>query len=115
LIIDRDYQVRQLRLFKQMVDLGHITHRLKPTYYSPKSRTALAEAELKYMDDHESQSVYVSFDVQPEDMSSGLKRVWDGVKGDQTRLKLAIWTTTPWTLVSNLVRLPDQFRASQSD
>ena len=103
LISDRDYQVRQLRLFKQMVDLGHITHRLKPTYYSPKSRTALAEAELKYMDDHESQSVYVSFDVQPADMTSALRRVWDGVKGDQTSLKLGIWTTTPWTLVSNLV------------
>lgn len=81
-----------------MVDLGHITHRLKPTYYSPTARTALAEAELRYMDDHESRSVYVALNVEPKDMTASLFKATEGES-----VELAIWTTTPWTLPSNMV------------
>jgi len=82
-----------------MVQLGHIAHRLKPTYYSPTARTALAEAELRYVDDHESRSVYVALKVDPEDMPPTL-RAATGENGAE----LAIWTTTPWSLPSNMVR-----------
>lgn len=102
--MDHDYQIRQLRIFKQMVDdgesrlrssltTGHIVHRLKPTYYSPAAQTALAEAELRYMDDHESRSVYVALPVSKP--SPRLAQCG-------TDLDLAIWTTTPWTLPSNM-------------
>ncbi|KAK6907961.1 hypothetical protein I203_101962 [Kwoniella mangroviensis CBS 8507] len=76
--------------------------RLRPTYYSPSSRTALAEAELSYKDGHKSRSVYVGFPVAEEDMSEGLAEVYRRECGGKGKLELAIWTTTPWTLPANM-------------
>lgn len=103
---DHDFEIRQLRLFQAMVQKGFVTHRLRPVYYSPSSRTALAEAELEYKDGHRSRSVYVSLPVQEDDMSDALKEVYDSVKkqGGQD-LSLVIWTTTPWSLPGNSVSL----------
>ncbi len=84
---------------------GYITHRLRPTYYSPSSRTALAEAELKYQDGFKSRSVYIGFPVEQSDMSKGVKKAWQQAcreTGERT-LKLAIWTTTVWSLPGNMV------------
>ena len=38
-----------------------IYRRLRPVYWSPSTRTALAEAELEYNENHESIAVYVKF------------------------------------------------------
>lgn len=90
---------------------GHITHRLRPTYYSPSSRTALAESELSYKDGHKSRSVYVGFRVAPSDMSPALQKAcqttMDGNKVEP-RLSLAVWTTTAWTLPANAVSSPSR-------
>jgi isoleucyl-tRNA synthetase len=40
------------------IQSGHIYRAFKPVYWSTSSRTALAEAELEYQDDHVSASVY---------------------------------------------------------
>nr|XP_019003999.1 isoleucine-tRNA ligase [Kwoniella mangroviensis CBS 8507]OCF67460.1 isoleucine-tRNA ligase [Kwoniella mangroviensis CBS 8507] len=101
-LADHDFEIRQLKLFKTMVERGCITHRLRPTYYSPSSRTALAEAELSYKDGHKSRSVYVGFPVAEEDMSEGLAEVYRRECGGKGKLELAIWTTTPWTLPANM-------------
>jgi len=92
-------------LFQKMVEQGHITYRLRPTYYSPSSRTALAESELKYEDGHKSRSVYVGFAVDEADMSSGLRRAYEEAveKMGKLPLRLAVWTTTAWTLPANAV------------
>jgi len=42
---------------------GYIFRGLKPVHWSPSSRTALAEAELEYPDEHFSKSVYVSLRI----------------------------------------------------
>ncbi|CAG8535399.1 6997_t:CDS:2, partial [Ambispora gerdemannii] len=55
---DKEYEVRQLKVFHAMVKKGYIYRQNKPVYWSPSSRTALAEAELEYHDDHRSRSVY---------------------------------------------------------
>jgi isoleucyl-tRNA synthetase len=70
-------------------------------YYSSSSRTALAEAELTYKDDHVSTSVYVSFDIDIDQpgISDKLRRVLS----DQPPARLLVWTTTPWTLTANMV------------
>ncbi|AFR98680.2 isoleucine-tRNA ligase [Cryptococcus neoformans C23] len=100
--LDHDFEIRQLRLFQAMVQKGFVTHRLRPVYYSPSSRTALAEAELEYKDGHRSRSVYVSLPVQEDDMSDALKEIYDSVKEQDGRdLSLVIWTTTPWSLPGN--------------
>lgn len=73
-------------------------------HYSPSSRSALAEAELVYKDDHVSHSVYVSFAV---DTSGPLENsmLQELVKSGMN-VQLLIWTTTPWTLTANMVRGP---------
>ena len=100
-----------LPLLAKLTDTGHITHRLRPTYYSPSSRTALAESELSYKDGHKSRSVYVGFPVEQNDMSEGLKEAFDSTtkQTGSSSLNLAVWTTTAWTLPANAVR---EFRAS---
>ena len=44
------YEAAQLRVFASMFKRGSIYRGLKPVWYSPSSRTALAEAELEYPD-----------------------------------------------------------------
>lgn len=119
-ISDLDYEIQQLKLFQRMVEkgryagsscphssrlIGCITHRLRPTYYSPSSRTALAESELEYKDGFKSRSVYVGYPVEESDMSSKLKDTWRQAcqATGETSLKLAIWTTTVWSLPGNAV------------
>lgn len=80
---------------------GLIYRHHRPSYYSPSSRTALAEAELSYKENHVSRSVYVSFSIDRP--SEELSRILEGhLKGGQN-VGLAIWSTTAWSLSSNMV------------
>lgn len=100
---DHDYEIRQLRVFQKMVDRGLIYRHYRPVHYSPSSRSALAEAELVYAQDHVSHSVYVSFELDlasQEEMSVSLRDIVQS----QRRVQLLVWTTTPWTLSANMVR-----------
>jgi isoleucyl-tRNA synthetase len=88
-----------------MVARGFISHRHRPTYYSPSSRTALAEAELEYAD-LKSTSVYVAFPVSEGGMSEGVREAVTRARAanpDAGGLHIAIWTTTPWSLPGNMV------------
>lgn len=89
LTCDRDYEIRQLKVFLKMVQKKLIFQDLKPVYWSWSSQTALADAEIIYKD-VESDSVYVALELQEKNEFVN--------KGDN----LVIWTTTPWTLPSNL-------------
>ncbi|GAA5868985.1 hypothetical protein JCM8547_003242 [Rhodosporidiobolus lusitaniae] len=98
--MDWSYEKRQLEVVRDMVGKGLIVTHHRPTLYSPSSRTALAEAELEYREDHVSRSVYVSFPVSSPSpaLSSALSQA--GVEGE--KVSLAVWTTTAWTLPSNV-------------
>ena len=50
LTLQPQYEAAQLRVFAAMFKRGSIYRGLKPVWYSPSSRTALAEAELEYPD-----------------------------------------------------------------
>jgi isoleucyl-tRNA synthetase len=78
---------------------------MRPTYYSPSSMTALAESELSYKDGYRSQSVYIGFPVQADDMSQQLREAYDEATKQvgEVPISLAVWTTTPWTLPANAV------------
>jgi isoleucyl-tRNA synthetase len=93
--MDRSFEIKQLGVFQEMVKKGLIFRRYKPVYWSPSSRTALAEAELEYKDDHESTAAYVKFPITslPEGLRGKLSKV--------ENLSAVIWTTTPWTLPAN--------------
>ncbi|MBF2046694.1 MAG: isoleucine--tRNA ligase [Elainella sp. C42_A2020_010] len=96
LTMQPEYEAAQIRVFGQMALKGYIYRGLKPVYWSPSSRTALAEAELEYPDEHTSRSVYAAFPmVSLADSAAAFQPYLD-------KLGVAIWTTTPWTLPANL-------------
>ncbi|EIN08861.1 isoleucyl-tRNA synthetase [Punctularia strigosozonata HHB-11173 SS5] len=99
--IDHDYMLRQLRIFQRMIGAGLIHRAHRPVYYSPSSRSALAEAELEY-DDIISHSVYVSFTVPASAGSVPplLRELMAREKVDS--IGALVWTTTPWTLTANM-------------
>lgn len=96
--LDQDFELRQLEVFRQMVAKGLIYRKFKPIYWSPSTRTALAEAELEYKDDHVSHAAYVAFEIAE---AGHLRRAFGIDRNDQAPIKFLIWTTTPWTLPAN--------------
>jgi len=91
-----EYEAAQIRVFGEMYKQGYIFRGRKPVHWSPSSKTALAEAELEYPEGHISKSIYVALDVVSP--SEELKQYTAG----DDKLKVAIWTTTPWTIPANL-------------
>ena len=89
LTLNLDFILRQLNIFNIMLQKGLIFQDLKPVYWSWSSQTALADAEIIY-NDVESDSIFVAFEIAKSN---------DVVKQGE---KIIIWTTTPYTLPSNL-------------
>ena len=93
--MDKGFEMKQLEVFKKMVKRGLIYRQRKPVYWSPSSRTALAEAELEYRDNHISTAAFVKLELEnmPDQLKVGLDT--------DARVHALIWTTTPWTLPAN--------------
>jgi isoleucyl-tRNA synthetase len=90
------YEAAVLEVFASLVERGLVFRALKPVHWSIENRTALAEAELEYLE-REDVSIYVLFELErPGELPASL-RVPAGSSVD-----LMIWTTTPWTLPANL-------------
>jgi len=87
--LTKEYEEAQIRVFGKMAEKGYIYKGLKPIYWSPSSESALAEAEIEYKD-VKSASIYVAF------------KVADGKGLIDEDTSFVIWTTTPWTIPSNL-------------
>uniref|UniRef100_A0A673TL31 Isoleucine--tRNA ligase, mitochondrial n=1 Tax=Suricata suricatta TaxID=37032 RepID=A0A673TL31_SURSU len=92
---DGKYEAKQLRIFYQMYEKGLIYRSYKPVFWSPSSRTALAEAELEYNPEHVSRSVYVKFPLLKP--SPKLVSLIDG----SSPVSFLVWTTQPWTIPAN--------------
>ncbi|KAI7866332.1 isoleucyl-tRNA synthetase [Spinellus fusiger] len=96
--LTKDYEIRQLQLFHDMIKKGYIYRQLKPVYWSPSSRSALAEAELEYNENHVSQSIHVGFPIKQ--LAPAIEKRWKDIVPTH-QLQALIWTTTPWTIPSN--------------
>ncbi|MEC8733770.1 MAG: class I tRNA ligase family protein, partial [Planctomycetota bacterium] len=96
LTMSPDYEGATLEVFADLLDQGLVYRDLKPVHWSLENRTALAEAELEYME-REDPSVYVEFEAADR---SAVAEAF-GVDLEVTP-SFMIWTTTPWTLVANL-------------
>jgi isoleucyl-tRNA synthetase len=96
LTLQPEFEAAQIRVFGEMFKQGYIFRGRKPVHWSPSSRTALAEAELEYPEGHISKSIYVAFAVnEPSEALASFHSAEDP-------LKVAIWTTTPWTMPANM-------------
>ncbi|GAB4370105.1 MAG: isoleucine--tRNA ligase [Deltaproteobacteria bacterium] len=105
-----DYEAGILREFGRFVESGAVYRGTKPVYWCSTCRTALAEAEVEYAD-HTSPSIHVAFPF-----AGPPERIHPALAG--RKVSFVIWTTTPWTIPSNLgVALHPEFRyaAVESD
>jgi isoleucyl-tRNA synthetase len=92
------YQAAIVRALGKFVAQGLVYKGKKPVHWCIHCRTALAEAEVEYSD-HVSSSIYVEFPLSPEDGGELGRRV-PALAGKI--VSVLIWTTTPWTIPSNL-------------
>ena len=92
------YQAAIARAFGRFVEQGLVYKGKKPVHWCIHCRTALAEAEVEY-EDHTSPSIYVEFPLAPESAGELAARV-PALAGRD--VSVLIWTTTPWTIPSNL-------------
>ena len=98
LTINPEYEAEQVRVFGEMYKKGYIEKGLKPVYWCASCETALAEAEVEYAD-ISSKSIYVRFEF---DEKSSAKINSEILKGNTKPVYAIIWTTTPWTIPSNV-------------
>src|SRR5260370_1382447 len=92
------YQAAIARALGKFVEKGPVYKGKKPVHWCIHCRTALAEAEVEY-EDHASPSIYVEFALAPDSADELGRRVPE-LKGRD--VSVLIWTTTPWTIPSNL-------------
>ena len=92
------YQAAIVRALGRFVEQDLVYRGKKPVHWCIKCRTALAEAEVEYKP-HRSPSIYVEFPLAAESrpvLSALAPALADRAAG------VLIWTTTPWTIPSNL-------------
>ena len=98
LTMNYGYQAAIVRALGAFVREGLIHKGRKPVHWCIHCRTALAEAEVEY-EPHVSPSIYVEFPFAGAGDTPLAERV-PALAGK--RPSVLIWTTTPWTLPSNL-------------
>ncbi|MCM8784342.1 MAG: isoleucine--tRNA ligase [Candidatus Omnitrophica bacterium] len=94
LTLEPCYEAAIIRSFAKLVEKGFIYKGVKPVNWCINCETALAEAEVEY-ENHTSPSIYVKFEV-------GSKEPITNYGLPDTKFSFLVWTTTPWTLVSNV-------------
>jgi isoleucyl-tRNA synthetase len=93
LTMNYTYEAAIVRELGKFVGTGGVYKGKKPVYWCGFDETALAEAEVEYAD-HESPSIYVRFPLPDA------AKAFPSLAGKN--VFIVVWTTTPWTLVSNL-------------
>ena len=101
LTIDPEYEAEQVRVFGEMFKKGYIEKGMKPVYWCASCETALAEAEVEYAD-HTSTSIYVRFKFDEESKAKINSLSTLQPFNPSTDIYAVIWTTTPWTIPSNM-------------
>lgn len=97
--MDDQFESKQLKVFVELLRKGLIYRRFRPVYWSPSSRTALAEAELEYNKEHTSIAAFVKYPLNHT--SQKLQKIAKARGFGSRAINAVIWTTTPWTLPAN--------------
>jgi isoleucyl-tRNA synthetase len=92
------YQAAIVRALGKFVARDMVYKGKKPVHWCTHCRTALAEAEVEY-EAHTSPSIYVEFPLSEAGAEEAVRRV-PALAG--RKVSVLIWTTTPWTIPSNL-------------
>ncbi len=90
LTMDPAYEGEELEIFADLLEQGYIYRERLPVHWCPHCRTALAMAEIEYRD-KKSPSLW---------FLAPAREVPEALQPDLPFF-LVVWTTTPWTLLSN--------------
>ncbi len=97
LTLNPSYEADIIRMFAKLVENGAVYQSRKPVQWSYGAYTALAEAEVEYKD-IASDAIFVRMPLEGDPLDLG------------QAASIVIWTTTPWTLPSNVgIALHPQF------
>ena len=100
LTMSREYEAEIARVFGEFYRKNLVYQALKSVRWCPTDQTALAEAELEY-EERTDPAIDVAFELGPEALDRF--RNADLPAGTENLPVFAvIWTTTPWTIPSNL-------------
>ncbi len=83
-----DAEAQIVRELGKFLKEGSLYRGYKPVLWSTVEKTALADAEVEYLD-HKSETIFTGFKVK----KSNIKELID--------CEVIIWTTTPWTIPAN--------------
>ncbi len=100
LTMSPEYERRVLEVLADMIDQGLVYRDLKPVHWSIANQTALAEAELEYLE-REDPSIYVRFPAVDSQAVVNRFQVGKQQGHEPQEVGFLIWTTTPWTLPAN--------------
>ncbi len=92
LTLDPAYEAGNVRIFAEMYRKGMVYKGRKPIHWCYRCKTALAEAEIEYADEH-SDSIFVKLALE------STPKAWESATES---FSIIIWTTTPWTLPANV-------------
>lgn len=95
--MDYHFEANIYRALVKIANQGLLIQRSKPIFWSWAARSALAEAEVEYKD-KQSDSIFVAFPLE----SSAIKMLKIESLATNNSPFVVIWTTTPWTLPSNV-------------
>ena len=93
LTLQPEYEYHILKALAELIKRGYLYKDVKPVNWCINCETALAEAEVEY-ENHVSDSIFVKFKL---DDTSSIRKKYNL----PSETYFLIWTTTPWTLISN--------------
>lgn len=115
--MDFEYEANIVRCLGKLIDLGYLQQGFKPVHWCLDCRSALAEAEVDYIEKI-SPSIDVAFHAMSIEPFLNVMSL--SIETDKQFI-IPIWTTTPWTLPANeavclnpkldyvLIETPDAF------
>ena len=83
----KEYEAEQIRVFGEMVKKGLVYQGFRPIYWSCGHETALAEAEIEYLEKRDT-SIYFKIKLVESFFN-------------KENVSLLVWTTQPWTIPAN--------------
>ena len=92
--MDYKFEANIVRALGKIIEAGHLSRGFKPVYWCENCLSALAEAEVEYLE-KESTAIDLLFPIESE----GIESLFDTKLTSEAFI--ATWTTTPWTLPGN--------------
>ena len=96
--LDSSFEADAVRALGKIYEGGHLQKGEKPVHWCQDCGSSLAEAEVEYQD-KVSKSIDVAFRLDDKSLED-VKKIFS-FDGDEP-ISFVIWTTTPWTIPSNV-------------